>query len=352
MRLWLGVLVVLPGLAYLCAWIRPGRAFSTRDVPADLYRMVTGVAFAAWVDVSLGILATSGAVWWWVKGWPRLSGGLLWPYVAMAVFLGLQAPDWTVHLYLSALLTFGLGQTGLGVCQWFGVPIFPNGKDVHGTFGHRTGFGIYLALLIPLAFLSDYGWVLAAIYGVGVFLSRSSVATSAAAVGLLWVAPQLWPYALVAGLGCFWYRGIKLDATLPRGWKFRHMGDSLHARTRIWTVTLRKSRQWPTWLIGAGHGAFQQKARTWIRSEGVATGEVYNEAHNDYLEAFYEYGLVVVAALVVWLVRYGETLAFPDPLTGSVAGLAVAGLANFPLRVATLATVALMVAVLLMRRVA
>lgn len=352
MLLWLGVLVALPGLALTLAWLRPGRPFSTRDVPADAFRYVTGIAFCAWVDVSLGILAASATCWWATKGWPRISGGLLWPYTAMAIYLALHVPAWMLDAYLVALLMFGVLQTGIGVAQWFRFPIFLDGNNIHGTFGHRTGLGIYLALLIPLAFVSDYGWALAGIYAAGIFLSRSSVATAAASAGLLWVAPSLWPFAFVAALAALWYRAIKIHPSYPGGWKFRHVGDSLAARHRVWSVTLRKSRAWPTWLIGAGHGAFQQKARTWVRSEKIVTGEVYNEAHNDYLEAFYEYGLVGVAALVIWFVRYSDALAFADPLTGSVMSLGIAGLANFPLRVATLATVALMLAVLLMRRVA
>lgn len=352
MLLWLGVLVALPGLALTLAWLRPGHPYSTRDVPADAFRYLTGVAFCSWVDPSLGILAASATCWWAVKGWPRISGGLLWPYAAMAVYLGLSAPQWAMDAYLVALLMFGVLQTGIAGCQFLGLPIFLDGKNIHGTFGHRTGLGIYLALLIPLAFVSDYGWGLASIFAVGVFLARSSVATAAASLGLLWVAPSLWPFALVAAGAAFWYRAIKVGPGYPGGWKFRHLADSWNARRTIWRVTARKSRAWPTWLIGAGHGAFQQKARTWVRSENVITGEVYNEAHNDYLEAFYEYGLVGVAALGVWLVRYSEAFALSDPLTGSVLSLAVAGLANFPLRVATLATVALMVAVLLMRRLA
>lgn len=348
---WLLLLVLLPIAAFGLAWLVPGRPFSTRDVPSDLYRMGTGTAFAWWVDPGLGVLAASGMVWWWVNGWPRISGGLLWPFVAMGVFLGLQAPAWALSGYLTALLVFGIVETGLGVCQYFKIRVFLDGTNIHGTFGHRTGLGIYLALLIPLGFLSDYGFLLAAVYALGVLLSRSSVAMAAAAAGILWVAPRAWFWALPVILAGMGYRMLKIGRDQPGGWKFRHLGDSVFARRRIWEVTARKSvRSWRQILHGAGHGAFQQQARTWVRSEGVQTGEVYNEAHNDYLEAFYEYGLILVGVLAWWAYRYGGALGFSDPLTGSLISLGVASLANFPTRVATLATVALMLGVLLMRR--
>jgi len=350
--LWLLAMVFLPITAYGLAWFFRGYGFSTRDVPSDLYRMVTGTLFAGWVDPGLGVLAASGCVWWWFKGWPRISGGLLWPFVAMGVFLGLQAPQWALDAWLTALLVFGVAQTGLGIAQYFKAPVFFDGTNIHGTFGHRTGLGIYLALLIPLGFLTDYGVWLAVFYSSGVFLSRSSVATMATSAGLLWVVPSAWLWMLPAIVGALGYRMLKIG-NQPGGWKFRHLGDSVFARRRIWEVTARKSVQsWRQVLHGAGHGAFQQQARTWVRSEGVQTGEVYNEAHNDYLEAFYENGLVIVLVLGWWLYRYGGALAPADPVTGSVVALGVSCLANFPTRVATLATVVLMVGVLLMRRVA
>jgi len=349
---WLIVLVLLPIAAFGLAALFPGRPFSTRDVPSDLYRMLTGTLFAGWVDPGLGVLAAAGCVWWWIKGWPRISGGLLWPFVAMGVLLGTTAPQWAIDLWLTALLVFGVVQTALGVCQYFKLPVFLDGTNIHGTFGHRTGLGIYLALLIPLGFLTDYGVPLALVYAVGVFLSRSSVATAAASAGVLWVIPEAWLYALPVILGAMGYRMVKIGHH-PRGWKFRHLGDSVFARRRIWEVTARKCvASWSQILVGAGHGAFQQRARTWVRSENVMTGEVYNEAHNDYLEMFYEYGLLGVLVLGWWAYRYGPALGLSDPLTGAALALGVACLANFPTRVATLATVALMVAVMLARRVA
>ena len=349
---WLLALVFLPLCAFTLAWFIPGRQFSTRDVPSDLYRMATGAVFAWWVDPGFGLLAAAGMVWWWAKGWPRISGALLWPFVAMGVFLGLQAPAWALSVWLTALLLFGLVQTGIGVAQYFKLPVFLDGTNIHGTFGHRTGLGIYLALLIPLGFLSDYGLVLAGVYFIGVFLSRSSVATVAAAAGMLWVVPQAWGLVLPAFAAALGYRMLKIG-NQPGGWKFRHLGDSVFARRRIWQVTLSRSvRSWPQILHGAGHGAFQQQARTWVRSEQCLTGEVYNEAHNDYLEAWYEYGLLLVVVLGWWTYRYGPALGFSDPLTGSGVARGVAALATCPTRVATRATVALMVGVLLMRRVA
>lgn len=350
---WLLLLVLLPIAAFGLAWCCPRRPFSTRDVPSDLYRMGTGIAFCWAVDPGLGLLSAASMGWWWLMGWPRISGGLLWPFCAMGVWLGLQAPEWAISLYVTALLLFGVAQTGIAVAQSVGAPIFRDGRNIHGTLGHRTGLGIYLALLTPLGFLTGAGPQLAALYGVGIVLSRSSVAVTAAVAGLLWVAPGLWGWVLpcfVAGLA---YRMVKLDRTQPWGWKCRHLADSIFARRRIWTVTAQRAiRSWDQILQGAGHGAFQQQARTWVRSSDLATGEVYNEAHNDYLETFYEYGMVFVVVAAWWAYRYGGALGFGDPLTGALVALGVAALANFPTRVATLATVALMVAVMVARRVA
>ena len=75
---WLGFCVAGLSLAIFvasCFW--PGRSLSTRQLPADVFRIGTGIAFAGWVHPAFGILAVLGAVWWVQRGWERLPGGTL-----------------------------------------------------------------------------------------------------------------------------------------------------------------------------------------------------------------------------------------------------------------------------------
>lgn len=350
---WLGTLILLPCFAYLLAWVRPGTPYHTREVPADAFRLLVGPVFCALVDPSLGLLAAVSSWWWAWYGYNRMAGGTFWPAVAMALWVALHAPAWALDVAVAGLLTMGVVQTVGGVVQWFRIPFFLTAEGmIHGTFGHRTGFGIYLALLVPLAFLTAAWPVLVPIYVVGIALSMSSVAVATAALGVIVLFPASWWLVLVVAVGVALPRVVKVHWGADSCYiKFRHLGDSWEARRAIWAATWRRSLRFPTWLIGAGAGAFSVQARTWVRSEHLQhTHEVYNEAHNDWLESWYEYGLVGVLALAFWLYRFAGGLAMGDPVTAALAGFGMAMAANFPLRVANLAVVALLLTALVMRR--
>lgn len=343
------LIALLPAIIVIVALARSGYAFNTRTVPADALRIGTGVVFAAWVVPAWGLLAAQAAAWWWVRGWPLLSGGLLWPTAAMLVFLGLRASPFMLHLALMIALGMGVCQVLLAISQKFKLPIFyvntPEGP-VQGTVGHRTGLAIYLALLVPLGFMTPYGWVLAGIYGIGLFLARSSVGWAAAIAGLTWVHPQWWAVALaLIGFGLA-HRFLKWNGGHI---KERIFEECFRARFKIWLVALLALRSWPYWLIGRGADSFHLDARTWIYNYKLP--EQYKEAHNDYVEFVYEYGLLGVGVFgwFLWDTLL-PALRGSDPLTGALLGFGVAALGNFPTRVAPLVGLAALVLVTVLQR--
>ena len=355
--LWFLALAGLPLCAVAFALFLKG-AWSTRVVPADAFRVVTGVAFAALVDPVFGALAALSAVWWVRYGWLRLPGGTFWPVVAAAVWLGLQTPEAVLYAGIVALLMVGVLQVGVGLFQ--ALPYRPPsrlamvlaslgaGESICGTLGHRTGLGIYLAILTPLGFLSDYGPALAGVYAVGILLTRSSVASVAALGGIVVAAPSWWPYALALALAGIWLRAVSWSWRRPfyvDGLK--NVRDALGSRAACWTATVRHLG-WPHWLIGHGPGSFEQDGWTWVRSD--RTPEVFREAHNDYLEWCYEYGFLGAALVALWALSYGGALALGDPVTAGVVAYAIAMCANFPSRVAPISALALVLAILVMRQ--
>jgi hypothetical protein len=230
--------------------------------------------------------------------------------------------------------------------------------DVFGTLGHRTGLGIYLAMLIPLGFLTSYGPWLAGIYGVGLLLSKSNVAVLAGAAGFLCVEPTIWWAAVPAAVVGFTYRSVEWNTGHPQ---LRHWGDTWRARWLVWrTVWDRlqpRWRPWPAFLIGNGAMSFALDCRTWAtgmppRPVMHLTGEIFREAHNDYVEHAYEYGLLGCLAMAGWLWTLRGAFHLHDAVTGSAVALGIAMLGSFPLRVAPLLGVASLVAILLMRRIA
>ena len=336
-------LLPLAIVAVALAW--KSRAWSTREVPGAAFRLGIGALFAASVVPAWGLLAAQAAAWWWVRGWVIRSGGLLWPTAAAVMWMGLQAPQSTIDVGIVLALAMGVVQSALAVSQWRAWPILYVPGQVMGTIGHRTGLGIYLGALIPLSFLTSYGWLLTLAYLPGLVLARSSVGWLTAAAGLMWVWPQWWPLALVAMVGGTFHRFIKWNGGKV---KSRILGDTLRARMHVWSVALWKTQRWPFWLVGHGGDSFHEDGRTWIHNHKLS--EEYKEAHNDYVEFVYEYGLVGVVALGWYVASIHAGLHVGDPVTGVLVGLAVASAGNFPVRVAPIVGLAALMLIIVARR--
>lgn len=362
---WLWALALLPATPVILAFIWRGVPWHPRWPAADLFRIGTGIAFAGWVHPALAVLALQGGFWWIKAGWLRAPGGLQWPLIAMALLLVIQAPLWSVHLAVALILAMGVIQTLLAFPQVFGRIIFINrhianklasagfqGRYVHGTLGHRTGLAMYLACLIPMAFLAAPPWsyVLAAVYGMGIVLTMSSVGAAAGVAGLLWVMPTLWQWAamlLVIGIAVRMVKPQTPDEHYGHYLKIRSFDHLFVGRVAIWKATLGRALSWPAWLRGHGPGSFDQHGRLWNREYGLR--EIYREVHNDYLEFFYEHGLVGLGCLALFGWSLFPALRVGDPLVGVLVGFAVAMAVNFPCRVTPIGSLALLAIGILMR---
>lgn len=338
-------LLPLAIVAVAMAW--KGRAWSTREVPGAAFRLGIGALFAACVVPAWGLLAAQAAAWWWVRGWVISSGGLLWPTAAAVMYVGLQAPTEAIAVGVAVALAMGVVQTLVAMnqrFQWAPILLLA-GRDVVGTLGHRTGLAIYLGMLVPLSFSTDYAMYLAPVYVVGLVLARSSVGYAAAVAGLMIVLPQWWPVAALGGTVGVLHRFVKRNG--PGKVKTRLLGDAFVARFKVWRAALSKLR-WPYWLIGRGGDSFHKDGRTWIYNNKLS--EQYKEAHNDYVEFIYEYGLCGLIALgwYVYSLRHG--IALGDPASGALAGMAVASLGNFPVRVAPIVGLAALCLIIISRR--
>lgn len=341
----LPLLIALVPLAIVLVCVaKPIYPWNTRHVPARALGGGIGVLFAASVLPPLGWLATQGLAWWWVRGWHLATGGVLWPTAAMGIWLGVQAPPWALHWALALMLGVGVFQSVLIWANYYKLPIMYTGV-LAGTIGHRTGVGIYLGLLVPLAFLTPYGWYFLPVYVAGLFISRSVIGWATAGVGLLWVHPYLWgPIIIVMILGAM-HRFLKWN---EGNIKQRIFMDSIRARTVVWQTALLAVKPWPYWFVGRGADSFHIDGRRWT-AHGHFDDE-YKEVHNDYIEFLYEYGLVGVVGLL-WLGWYlAPGLRWGDPVTGAALGFAVASLGNFPVRVAPITGILLLLVIWLLQR--
>ena len=224
---------------------------------------------------------------------------------------------------------------------------------VFGPYVSRNHFAGYLAMAIPVAvgFAAEsalhvrrswahrrFGWVAlgdpagiaafrrgaaAMVLMVGLLASHSRGgllafgAASLALVALLrrWRALLLPLVAAVVVIGLFW---VDVGATRAA---FETRG--LHqSRFALWGDAVRMFPRFP--VLGAGFNAF---GTSYTQYQTIERYEWYGEAHNEYLQALLDLGVVgalLVAALLLRLTRAGVRAAAVTPLDAGVFGAILA----------------------------
>ena len=225
---------------------------------------------------------------------------------------------------------------------------------VFGPYVSRNHFAGYLAMAIPVAvgFAAESalqvrrswahrrsGWVAlgdpagiaalrrgaaAMVLMVGLLASHSRgglLAFGAASLSLVallrrWRAILLPLAAAVLVIGLFW---VDVETTRT-AFETRGLRQS---RLELWGDAARMFPRFP--VFGAGFNAF---GTSYTQYQTIARYEWYGEAHNEYLQALLDLGIVgavLVAALLWWLLRAGVRAAAATPLDAGVLGAILAG---------------------------
>ena len=224
---------------------------------------------------------------------------------------------------------------------------------VFGPYVSRNHFAGYLAMAIPVAvgFAAEsalhvrrswrhrrFGWVAlgepagiatlrrsaaAMVLMVGLLASHSRgglLAFGAASLALIallrrWRGLLLPLVAGVVAIGLFW---VDVGATRA-AFETRGLQQS---RLELWSDAARMIPRYP--LLGAGFNAF---GTSYTQYQTIARYEWYGEAHNEYLQAVLDLGIVgalLVAALLLRLLRAGVKAAAATPLDAGVLGAVLA----------------------------
>jgi O-antigen ligase len=230
---------------------------------------------------------------------PRWDWGVFGPYVSRNHFAG----------YLAMAIPVALG---------FAVE---SALHVRRSWGHRR-FG-WVALGDPAGIATIRRGAAAMVLMVGLLASHSRGgllafgASSLAMVALLrrWRALLLPLVAVIVVIGLLW---VDVGAT-RRAFETRGLHQS---RLALWDDAIVMFPRFP--VLGAGFNAF---GTSYTQYQTVARYEWYGEAHNEYLQALLDLGIVgalLVAALVVRLLRTGAQAAAATPLDAGVLGAIVA----------------------------
>jgi hypothetical protein len=117
-------------------------------------------------------------------------------------------------------------------------------------------------------------------------------------------------------------------------------------RFEIWSFAFRETMWTWTWLgpvFGTGLGGWSFVVpMLQLRRQFSPTGELWSEAHNDWLQFVYETGLVGLVLLAGWL--WSHRGMFRHPVWGgSLAAIAVQALGWNPFHLVTSALVAIVI---------
>lgn len=212
-------------------------------------------------------------------------------------------------------------QVGFGIVQtvgydplWLWDQQMPSGATVHGILGNSNYLGAFLAM--AAGFLA---WPLLLVAGVGILLSKSLLAgvAFAAAVMLRYRMAFWWtaPSCGVALVGLLLLRGGSVES-----WWYRL--SIWGAGLGHWFSTTTSA------LVGWGPGAWERMGLV-AQRPGTVSREWFKEAHNDYLQFGYEYGLIGLLLLAGWLTTWGPTIT-RSRYAPSVLALAIVAAAMFP----------------------
>lgn len=248
-------------------------------------------------------------------------------------------PEW--HPMVRALLAAsGIFQAVYMIQQYFGYDVLWGPlvggtlKDVVqplGTMGTVDAASAYVAVTAPLM---PY-WAVP--IAVAVVLKGHSIgAIMALAVGLLVRYHRNWKLtaAIVAVLS-----GIYLRWFIPGGLLSAHIPTSVTVKLTMWWYGLKDWWQTAA-LIGPGTWHERIPMLQIQQNYRPITGEVWREAHNEYLQWLYEYGLLGFSVLCLWL--WDHRAMFKVPAVGaSLLALAVVTGSFFTFHVVSVALLGL-----------
>jgi hypothetical protein len=310
---------------------------SVREVPLFLYTLSAlflVVYFFRRVSKGfflLGIYLILQTLWWHTFISLAVT---MWIIIFMAlVLLGKELDSKYNKIIIYALTGLGIIQVCYALIQtWQFDPLFfgfqrAPARFVHGTLGHHNFLGAYLAMIIPLAPLAAIP-----ILVVGLFLSNSLLSFIAAGIGFGF---RLWHFSKAVTI--YYIVGV---ITLTTAWFWAKSYDSFFTRKNTWSLAFGDhDKSGFLILFGNGPGSWYTNIPTLQKEKGWI--EYFYQAHNEYLQFFYETGFVGILLLgyVFWEFRR----AFRSP---AVIALAISCAGIYLMHLSYMASTALVILIL------
>lgn len=313
-------------------------------LPANPIRVVARPEMAAARDRWLRALLLLGGAWLATRGEVWLAVLAIWVLCRWRdiglhptlVFWASVGATWGLLRTLSASafewiawgwLVIAAAHVMLCVQTWYrnGAKITRRGKGLLGSPVLTSFLFVLVAPLCPW-----WGWPVLA---VGLLVTCSWTAFLALGVVALWMIPSHAPFVVVPILAAALLRAWNPTIRGVRLWEWTPRGDSLDAVTE--RLTMSRLLLWGWWTgqhrwLGLGPGTAERAGQQW-GSRCRVTLPV-GEAHNDPLQALYEYGLVGAVAMIAFVVPILLQLRLGDPWSAAWVAGAVISLVHWPWR--------------------
>ena len=253
-----------------------------------------------------------------------MHGIVLWSFIVSVWVLVRSLPDSALLLLITATI-LGAIQQSLFTMVDFSVWTYLKFKKrpptpIVASLGNRTYLGAYLAIIAPLtASWEMLPYLVVIIFATMLTTSRAAIPAMMIGVCVAWPASSI----VIIPVGALGWIIVWRWLVTPA------LVKSLKSRWLIVKIALYKTMFKPTTLlIGHGYNSFGYHSLAWVYRYGVKEG--FMHAHNDWVQFFFEYGLVGYVALLLIIKDIYPFLHFGSAMTGSLVSLSLTSLFIFP----------------------
>lgn len=303
--------------------------FAVIQTPHWLWTLAGLAALACWlvsVDAWLGWLLAWAVIASVSAPWPATLETSITLSLGIVALVSVREIPVAQHGRICAWLTWAsVAEVLYLLQQWAGWdllwrPWLTDDMQIVGTLGNANYVGAYLAIVTPVV----QPWAIPLLVG-GIGLTHSFTGIVAAGIGL----------CLRYGVKGTWWGLVGLCLTVAF---VLHGVISFEVRGRVWWAALQDQTLW-TLLVGHGLGGWISRFPLIQPWQGV--GEYFLQAHNEYLQWYYELGVVGLGLLAGWL--WSHRRWFTGRYQGAVVSTAMVSFTMFPFHLAAVGAAGVLV---------
>lgn len=222
--------------------------------------------------------------------------------------------------------------------------------------GQKTKYGAFMILCFALSLFTQRWWVSLSLAATALMSGSSMVLGSFIVILILWARHFNYGRLMAKFVLSMAICGLCIAYLLsPHGDLF-----FLHGRAEIWVATIKATIDGPL-VMGFGPGSFKILFSTYFQPASTREHGDFLQAHNDYVQAFFEFGIIGITALLIIffsLFRYYQNFWWRNKARANsikacelaFAAIMANALGNFPFQLAPHCLIGVVSACLLLKQ--